>query len=172
MGAPAGDLVASMLEKGQTAGILGLAYKPLTNVVDESQGVMLAQDLCRRGVRVVVYDPAAMGTAQRLLGGEVVFADSMEECAAQSHVLVIATAWEQFRSLKPAHLLQCRQGAVVLDCWRILRPEEIEPTARYMSLGLGPVERTAASSGEYGWLNASRRLTPRRRTLTRRRGAT
>ncbi|MFB3777028.1 MAG: UDP-glucose/GDP-mannose dehydrogenase family protein [Bryobacteraceae bacterium] len=141
-----GDLVASLLQEGQTAGILGLAYKPLTNVVEESQGVMLAQYLCRRKARVVVYDPEAMGSARRVLGGDVIFAASMEECAAQSHVLVITTPWDQFRGLTAAHLLQSRPGAVVLDCWRILRPEAVEPAARYLSLGLGPGERAAASS--------------------------
>jgi len=132
------DRVASMLQAGQTAGILGLSYKPLTNVVEESQGLMLAQCLSERGVRVVVYDPAAMENARQVLGSSVTFASSMEECAAEAHVLAITTPWEEFRALKTAHLRQCDADAVVLDCWRILRPDEFKSGARYMTLGLGP----------------------------------
>ena len=138
------DRVASMLQAGQTAGILGLSYKPLTNVVEESQGLMLAQHLSEKGVRVVVYDPEAMDNARKVLGSSVTFALSMEQCAAEAHVLAITTPWDQFRALKPAHLRQCDDGAVVLDCWRILSPEEFESGARYMTLGLGPARRTPA----------------------------
>lgn len=140
-----GDQVASLLQAGQTAGILGLSYKPQTNVVEESQGLMLAQNLSKRGIRVVVYDPAAMDNARKALGSSVTFAASMEQCAAEAHVLAITTPWDQFRALKPAHLRQCDDGAVVLDCWRILRPEEFESGARYMTLGLGPEKRDPAT---------------------------
>ena len=143
------DRVASMLQAGQTAGVLGLSYKPLTNVVEESQGLMLAQHLSERGVRVVVYDPEAMGNARKVLGSGVTFAPSMEQCAAEAHVLAITTPWDQFRALKPAHLRQCDGGAVVLDCWRILRPEDFESGARYMTLGLGPARRTPAAGQEW-----------------------
>lgn len=139
-----GDQVASLLQEGQTAGILGLSYKPLTCVVEESQGLMLAQDLSNRGVRVVVYDPAAMDNARQLLNGGVIFAPSMEACAAEAHVLVITTPWEQFRSLEPAHLRQSPEVPVILDCWRILRPQAFEPAVRYIALGKGPLTQDAA----------------------------
>jgi UDPglucose 6-dehydrogenase len=132
-----GDQVASLLQAGQTAGILGLSYKPLTNVVEESQGLLLAQYLSEKGVRVVVYDPAAMDNARKVLGSGVTFARSMEQCAAEAHVLVVTTPWEQFRSLQPAHLRRSPEVPVILDCWRILRPEDFAMTARYLTLGLG-----------------------------------
>ncbi len=132
-----GDQVASLLQAGQTAGILGLSYKPLTNVVEESQGLMLAQDLSKRGIRVVVYDPAAMDNARQVLNGGVIFAPSMEACAAEAHVLVITTPWEQFRNLEPTHLRRSGEAPVILDCWRILRQEDFAMTARFLTLGLG-----------------------------------
>lgn len=141
-----GEQVAALLQEGQTAGILGLSYKPLTNVVEESQGLMLAQDLSKRGIRVVVYDPAAMDNARQVLNGGVIFAPSMEACAAEAHVLVITTPWEQFRSLQPAHLRRLPEVPVILDCWRILRSEEFAKTARYLTLGLGTRVQAVAAA--------------------------
>jgi UDPglucose 6-dehydrogenase len=105
--------------------------------VEESQGLLLAQYLSEKGVRVVVYDPAAMDNARKVLGSGVTFARSMEQCAAEAHVLVVTTPWEQFRSLQPAHLRRSPEVPVILDCWRILRPEDFAMTARYLTLGLG-----------------------------------
>ncbi len=45
-------LVTSYLPDGGTVGILGLSYKADTSVVEESQGVGLAQDLLNKNVTV------------------------------------------------------------------------------------------------------------------------
>jgi len=40
-------------------GILGITYKPDTDVVEEAFGLLLAQELAKEGFRVSVFDPAA-----------------------------------------------------------------------------------------------------------------
>ena len=66
------ELVVSRIPKNGTAGVLGLSYKPETEVVEESQGLDLAQRLLKRGVRVIAFDPAAMNNAKlRLAGGNM-----------------------------------------------------------------------------------------------------
>src|SRR5579872_1702809 len=52
-------LVMAHLPEGGTAGVLGLSYKPNTEVVEESQGLALAKYLAEHDVAVAVYDPAA-----------------------------------------------------------------------------------------------------------------
>jgi UDPglucose 6-dehydrogenase len=130
-------LIESLCKPGQTVGVLGLSYKPLTNVVEESQALMLVQRLAGNGIRVVAYDPAATELASRVLPPAVVFADSMEACASVADVLVVATPWEEFRSLKPGHLKQPSSRRVVVDCWRILPAEEFGSTAVLVRLGVG-----------------------------------
>ena len=62
-------------------GILGLAYKPCSDVVEQSQGLMLAEALAGGGkLKLVVYDPAAMDNARAALGGGVGFAHDAREC--------------------------------------------------------------------------------------------
>ena len=58
-------VVRSRLDAGDVVGILGLAYKPDTAVIDESPGVALARLLGRRATTCIVYDPVAMAAARR-----------------------------------------------------------------------------------------------------------
>ncbi|MCL6505793.1 MAG: nucleotide sugar dehydrogenase [Bryobacteraceae bacterium] len=140
------DLILRLLPPGGTAGMLGLAYKPDTNVVEESQGMLIAQCLAERGVPVIAYDPAAMEAARRVLDSRVRLCSSMEECAQGADVLVIATPWEAFRGLGPEHL-NCRTGQpIVLDCWRLLSPERFEGRALWVTLGRGPGGEAVACS--------------------------
>jgi UDPglucose 6-dehydrogenase len=131
------ELILARLPKGGTAGVLGLSYKPNTEVIDESQGVGLAQELLRAGARVMVYDPAAMENARRVLKGSVTFAASAAECAGQADVLAITTGWPEFRDLQ-ATIFQARHP-VVLDCWRVLDRASVEQFATYLNLGVGGV---------------------------------
>jgi UDPglucose 6-dehydrogenase len=138
------ELILSRLPERGTAGVMGLSYKPNTEVIEESQGVALAQELLRAGVRVVVYDPAAMENARRVLPGNIHFAARAAECAQQSDVLAITMAWPEFRQLRAEHW---KPGAVLLDCWRVLSPAQLPATASYLVLGM-PASREIALSAE------------------------
>jgi UDPglucose 6-dehydrogenase len=122
-----------------TVGILGMSYKPDTDVIVESQGLMLAQYLLNSGLRVAVYDPAAMPAVRQTLKGPVLFSSSMEECAAESTLLVIATPWNEFKRLQPKHLRTGPPRPVIVDWWRILRPEDFQE-ADYVGCGLGDTQ--------------------------------
>ena len=75
-----GRLVAKVRENvGEGAvAVLGLAYKPFTPVIDESQGVMIARDLAAEGKRVTVFDPLAMDNARNVLGYRVTYAEDLQ----------------------------------------------------------------------------------------------
>ncbi len=141
-----GDLILELLPEGGTAGILGLSYKPFTGVIEESQGVMVAQYLLDSGARLTVYDPAAMENARCCLKGDVEYASSAAECASAAHVLAITTPWEEFRELRPEHLNGTLGRPVVVDCWRILPPEKFEGAAKYLTVGIGPSEAPTESA--------------------------
>jgi len=132
------DQMLQHLPSGGRVGILGLAYKPETNVVEESQGVAFARYFLEQGVPVVVYDPAALDAARPLLSGAITFASSAEECARQADLLLIATAWDEFRRLSPRSLKDSGRRPVVVDCWRILPEAEFAERAELIVLGRGP----------------------------------
>lgn len=129
------DLVTSMLPPAGVAGILGLAYKPDTDVVEESQGLLLAQALVERGISTVAYDPAALEAAEHVLGSSIRYASSAADCAQESDVLVITTPWEEFKHLSPQPLARNSMPRVVVDCWRILDRQEYEHLVEYVPLG-------------------------------------
>jgi UDPglucose 6-dehydrogenase len=131
-------LVRSKMRDGGTVGILGLAYKPNTNVIEESQGVLLAETLISEGVPVVAYDPAAMNNARQVLNGPIRFADSLEACVQQADVLLITTPWDAFRKLLPEVLRVRTTALVLIDCWRILDREGVGAPIDYIALGIGP----------------------------------
>src|SRR5579871_4607511 len=127
------DLILSRLPEGGTVGILGLSYKPDTDVVEESQGVALAKELLSRGARVVVNDPAAMENAKKELSGNLTFASRARSCAAEADVLSIMTAWAEFRKISPQDL----GDRVVLDCWRVLPSVAVRDAQECLTLGFG-----------------------------------
>jgi UDPglucose 6-dehydrogenase len=118
-------VVQSRLKAGNAVGILGLAYKPDTDVIDESPGVALARLLGNAGYEVRVYDPVATEAAVRALGGLAHGSSSVAELLAQSDVTVIATPWPEFAELPVEALEREGRRTVVIDCWRLL-PDEAD----------------------------------------------
>jgi UDPglucose 6-dehydrogenase len=118
-------VVQSRLKSGNAVGILGLAYKPDTGVIDESPGIALARLLGNAGYEVRVYDPAATEAALEALGDLAQGSSSVEELLAQSDVTVIATPWPEFAELPTKALERQGRRSVVIDCWRLL-PDEAD----------------------------------------------
>jgi UDPglucose 6-dehydrogenase len=130
-------LILSQLPEEGTAGVLGLSYKPNTEVIEESQGLAIAQALLATAARVVVYDPAAMENARRILTGDVIFAASAEECVRRADVLAITTPWAEFQQLPPEAFQRRKGHLTVLDCWRVLPPQLAAAIEHYLTLGKG-----------------------------------
>jgi len=129
------ELVKSHFTGEGAIGILGLTYKPDTDVVEEAFGVLLAQELMAAKVPVVVYDPSKdamrMVAAQKGLrcGG------SAQECIAESGVVVLATPWQEFRELRAELWARDSNPRVIVDCWRALSHLEAADGVRYVRLG-------------------------------------
>ena len=111
------------LRRGSTAAVLGLAYKPLSNVVEESQGIFLARALADAGLRVVAYDPLANGHATKALEDHALILDSIEGCVREADVILITTPDPAFQSLTAKDLLGEKPKVTVFDFWRLLKEE-------------------------------------------------
>ena len=140
------EVIRSRLSRGGVAGILGLSYKPSTGVIEESQGVRLAQTLLSAGVHVVVYDPAAMENAKGQLSGNVAFATSAAECVRQADAFAITTSWAEFSKISPADLKRRDGSVLVLDCWRMLDRAAFVGASDYRVIGEGVEQLVAAAT--------------------------
>jgi UDPglucose 6-dehydrogenase len=147
-----GERLLQAVERHRTpgrerVGILGLAYKAGTPVVDASQGIMLANRLAATGAAVTVYDPQALPDAAAHLHRDVSVAESAERCVASSDIVVVTTPWPEFARI-PSPFAPRRDRYVVIDCWRILDPEHTRESADLVYPGRmlepGPIEASAA----------------------------
>lgn len=118
--------------------ILGLAYKPDVNVVENSQGIRLANQLVEHHYQVSVYDPAALSAAKLDLLDTVVVAESMQQCIKHADIIVIMTAWPLFGNDLVAELLSLHdKRRVIIDCWRLLPKQKLVDVADVIFLGQG-----------------------------------
>jgi UDPglucose 6-dehydrogenase len=131
------EIVKSHHSGAQAIGILGLTYKPNTDVVEESFGLLLAQELASSDFPVIVYDPS--GDAARALGAHknIRVALSAEECISESGIVVVATPWQAFREIPAAQWTSQEQPRVVMDCWRALEHLDGVEGVHYVKLGFG-----------------------------------
>ena len=130
-------LAQQKLSTGGTIGILGLSYKPNTDVVDEAVGLSLARILAHRGVSVLAFDPAARAACLRAGSPLVRLATSAQECIAQSDVVIVTTPWQQFAEIPAKLWARSSPPRIVVDCWRALDHLRATAGVHYICLGSG-----------------------------------
>lgn len=92
--------VKDKLSKKGTIAILGLSYKPNTEIVEASQSLEIAKRLSDLKYNVQAYDPQAMNEAKSIIGDAVMFCDSLYECLSNIDLCIVATPWKEFENLK------------------------------------------------------------------------
>ncbi|MBI3946513.1 MAG: UDP-glucose/GDP-mannose dehydrogenase family protein, partial [Armatimonadetes bacterium] len=119
--------------------ILGLAFKANTDDVRGSQSLALARALLENGSRLRLYDPHAEARAREALPSSerVAYAPSALDALQGAHAGVIATAWEEFRSLDLARVARGMLTPILVDGRNQLDPE----AARAAGLEYHPVGR-------------------------------
>jgi UDPglucose 6-dehydrogenase len=129
--------LAPLVPAGGTVGILGLAYKPASHVIEAAQGTALVDACLARGLRVVAYDPLVTTLAGR--GEALTLAASAQAVVDTADVVVVATPDPAFVALDWAAALTRRPALAIVDAWRLLRDAvPAAALARYHVLGRGP----------------------------------
>ncbi|MHC4646781.1 MAG: nucleotide sugar dehydrogenase [Planctomycetota bacterium] len=134
------DRVYALTPDGDpTVGILGLAYKPGTSVIEESASIVAAQALAV-DYTVIVYDPLAMDEARAVLGESVQYAESAQACIEVADAVILmhpdGDAPRRFYF----------RDKVIIDPWRSMQPELYEfECKQHIPLGIGPAEKEGDS---------------------------
>ena len=95
-------------------GVLGAAFKPLTDDVRDSPALNVAAALHLRGAQATVFDPAAGDTARRMFP-TLSFADSALGALEGAHVVLLLTEWAEFLDADPEQLGAVVRNRVVID---------------------------------------------------------
>jgi UDPglucose 6-dehydrogenase len=120
-------------EQDATLGILGLSYKPDTNITQASQALEIAEMLVDRGHEVATYDPLAEERTH----------DSLDAVLEVADTVLLLTPWAEFDDIDPDRL----RGMSVLDIWR-LHQDELDGESGYHAWGVNTPDRIALASEE------------------------
>lgn len=96
------ERIAAHVNKDQTIGILGLSFKPGSDDVREASSYKIMNELVNLGYKkFVAYDPLANEIFKQTyrLDAEVTYVESVDMVAEATNILVILTAWPEFKGL-------------------------------------------------------------------------
>jgi UDPglucose 6-dehydrogenase len=145
------DIKARMVDKvagalggevsGLTIGILGLAFKPETDDMRDSPTIPLINGLQARGAKIRAYDPQAAGNARTMFEG-VTFCKDAYETADGADALVIATEWNEFRSMNLDRVKKLLRRPVIVDLRNVYDPARMKTEGfTYVCVGRAAGER-------------------------------
>lgn len=123
--------------RGNTIGILGLAFKPGTDDLRNSPSIEITCTLTDMGAHVKVYDPVAMENCKKTFPHmDVVYTDSVEELAAGCDALALITDWREFAYLDWASIGAHMKKRILVDGRNMLQREDIESMG-FTYIGMG-----------------------------------
>jgi UDPglucose 6-dehydrogenase len=106
-----------------TVGVLGLAYKPFTGVIDCSPGMWLCERLAANGRKILAHDYLAGANALSKLPLERVRIcdDPGEVIRSECQLFIITCPWPGYKELFNSKMNQLpAKEAVIVDPWRLL----------------------------------------------------
>ncbi|MFC7114593.1 UDP-glucose 6-dehydrogenase AglM [Natronoarchaeum sp. GCM10025703] len=102
---------------GARIAVLGLAFKPGTDDMRNSQAIPVIHRLQERGAAVTAYDPVATENAKEYLD-DVAYANSAAGALADADGAVVVTDWDEFKTLDEE--FDAMAAPIVVDGRRII----------------------------------------------------
>jgi UDPglucose 6-dehydrogenase len=124
--------------RGKRLAVLGLAFKGDTDDIRESPAIDLVEMLLAEGCTVVAFDPAAMERAKSKLppSGQMHYARSVEEAAADADALLILTDWQEFARIDLVQLHSVMRYPIIIDGRNLYDLQHmIDSGFTYLSIG-------------------------------------
>ena len=116
---------------GKVVGLWGLAFKAETDDIRESPAVALAALLAARGATIQAYDPKVGAE----IDGVTRTADALG-AAKGADVLLIATEWNEFKTVDLREVRSALEGDCIVDARNILDPDAVRRLGlRYHGIG-------------------------------------
>ena len=138
---------------GKTVGVLGLAFKPLTDDIREAPARVLVDQLLEKGANVRLFDPVAMDNAKLAYPPHpnIHWAEDELDVSRGADAIALVTEWRQFRFMDLEQLLANMRGKAFFDGRNQYKPSEMAAKGfDYFSIGRAPaltsIEKVIASS--------------------------
>jgi UDPglucose 6-dehydrogenase len=123
--------------KDKRIAVWGLTFKPDTDDVRSSVAIELVNLLLQEGAIVQAYDPkGAAKVAELNLCKGAILANSAMEAVENAEALVLATEWDEFRSVDFLQIRKRMHTPIVFDGRNLFDPETMNELGfRYFGIG-------------------------------------
>jgi len=125
---------------GKTFGLWGLSFKPETDDIREAPALYIAEELAKRGAKLLAYDPEAIGTFRQATTQNVLeattFVHDQKEALDGIDALVICTEWNEFRRPTVDNFADEMKDPVIFDGRNLYDLDRAEQAGiTYISVG-------------------------------------
>jgi UDPglucose 6-dehydrogenase len=129
--------IASETPEGAKVAILGLAYRPNTPLVEESQALIMAEFLADNGYTVNTHDRFALDLAKKEAGDKLNYFESIDDAVKGVDAVVVTMMADEYKALNADYFKKMMENkGQVFDFWRLYRGQDFG-NIRYLPLGIG-----------------------------------
>ena len=122
--------------EGKTIAIWGLSFKPETDDIREAPALYVIDELLKKGVKVVAFDPEAMPNVKRKYGEKISLSDTMYDALNNADALIISTEWSIFRTPNFDKIKELLNNSVIFDGRNLYDVNDMEKEKiKYVSIG-------------------------------------
>lgn len=107
---------------GATVAVLGAAFKPDSDDVRDSPALNVAAAIHLKGASVRVHDPKAIANARGQFP-TLTYCDAVTTACSNADLVVLATEWEEYRSIDPVSFRSLVRHPRLLDTRNAIDPE-------------------------------------------------
>jgi len=132
------DIAEGLIGKldGKKVTLLGLSFKPGTDDMREAPSIRVINELKRRNVTDIIgYDPKAKESAEKALGDNIKYAESIEEALKDSECALLITDWDEFKKLTPEDFKNNMKVPNLIDGRRIYDYDVFNKTLNFRAMG-------------------------------------
>jgi UDPglucose 6-dehydrogenase len=121
--------------KGKTIGLLGLSFKPNTDDTRDAPALDIARMLLDAGASVQAFDPQAMAVSKEEIPA-LELRKNPYDVAQGADALILATEWNEFKSLDFNRIKENMRGSVIVDGRNIWDGQELHDMG-FIYFGMG-----------------------------------
>ena len=123
---------------GKTFAVWGLAFKPKTNDMREAPAITIINDLLKRGVKILAYDPKAIEEAKFYFQDRITYAKNSYDALTNCDCMLLLTEWNEFRRPDFDKIKTLLKSPVIFDGRNQYNAERLkEKGFEYYQIGVG-----------------------------------
>ncbi|MAT10609.1 MAG: hypothetical protein CMM02_06335 [Rhodopirellula sp.] len=122
------NVVIKNVNKFSTISILGLSFKPNTNVVDESPSIKLLASLIKLKNKINVFDSKAISNTKIIFGNKINYFEKLDLAIKDANLIVLLNPIGNFKNI----LNKTKRKIKLIDPWRLIDKSKLAKNIEYI----------------------------------------